>query len=78
MKYTDLPQKMRDQVDAKLADQDGGRRRPSRASTRAPMAARCECGTTFTNENQLNQHPAGPGHTRVETSVSRTADADTT
>lgn len=65
LNYKNLPAAMQAQVDAKLAAQTTPKR-PSRASARAPMSARCECGATFANENQMNTHPAGPGHCRVE------------
>lgn len=68
LNYKSLPAAMQAQVDAQLAAQTAPseKGRPSRATARASMSARCECGATFTNENQMNRHPAGPGHCRVE------------
>lgn len=67
-----------DPATRRLVEQSIGRRsstkherkraRPSRAG--APDTGgvyRCECGETFTRWAAADRHPAGPGHTRMET-----------
>lgn len=53
------------------------RARPSAASAAATggVIGSCECGQTFTNENQVKNHPTGPGHGRYSCTLTRAADA---
>lgn len=55
------------------------RQRPRPSAAQAPVTGgvigSCECGETFTNANQLDNHQRGRGHTRFSCTLTPVAPA---
>lgn len=83
-RYDELDPKTRREVDRAIGRRSSGstkrerqRARPSAATgpSTGEVIGSCQCGETFTNANQLDQHAKGPGHTRFSCNLRRTDEA---